>query len=106
MEIKEESTETVVVKRVTGWRCDNCGLEAAHGCSDQPEGWHKFYHQHHSWGDESCQSVVWHDVCSATCYLAKLKSLIAKDGDRYGFEVDGMTVSFAKKLATVEEWNI
>jgi len=80
-----------------GHKCDVCG-ERDITKPYLPEGWLGFNHHHQSWGNDSIDSYEYYDVCGVDCFIKQLESSINELDDRYGSEIAGMPLSFAKKL--------
>lgn len=65
--ICSKEIEEVVTRRrlkVTGIKCDSCGKEIP--ALPLNRGGNKYYYVttgHHDWGNDSCESVVYHDIC-------------------------------------------
>ena len=76
-----KSTEIIRKIVQTGARCDVCEKEVIFNypnmhSEEMPDGWVAFESGHYSWGNDSCDSVEKHSVCSAKCYVIKLKECI------------------------------
>lgn len=70
-EITRKTQKTVVDEKLIGIRCDICGKEIEH--SDKRLGYRdkslravryaECYHNHYDWGNDSCESYDYSDVC-------------------------------------------
>jgi len=99
--IKQELKE-VIKKELVGvsYVCDNCKKEEE--SKKIPEGWVSFMSGHDEWGNDSCDSVEYLDLCSAECYIEKLNELYNDNKDYKTFEIKGdLTILFIKKLLTL-----
>jgi len=93
VQVKKEVTKIEYV--TTHHVCDACGKES-HSNSER-SCWHRFNSNHQAWGNDSCDSFEYYEVCSVPCYILKLKEGI-NNADEYGGEVDEFNIPFAKLL--------
>lgn len=92
-EIKQVTeTKSVTVAR----KCDVCGN--IHKGKYTPNEWHTFSHNHNEWGNDSCDSYEYHEVCSPECYLTKFKECIEDLKGRKSAKIDDFEIDFARKL--------
>lgn len=90
-----KSKKTVEREEAVDTKCDVCGKLAG---TTNPKGWHGFSSHHSAWGNDSCDSFEWFDVCSVACFAIQLKKSIDGMGNKLGAEVSDMNIEFAKKL--------
>ncbi len=96
-EITEQ--KQVFKKTVVGHKCDNCGA-IENDYTVYEETWFNYSRAHSGWGNDSCESYKYFDVCSPACFL----TLGMKDGmeNLEGYdsaEIGDMPWKFFKKLA-------
>ena len=99
MRLKQKVGKNIITAVTVGYCCDNCGVKIY--VDSFPMDWHRFNSNHSAWGNDSCESYESHDVCSANCYISKIKSVVKSEGGYDGFEVNEMSAAFAKKLTEV-----
>lgn len=92
-DIKEYQTVNKEVR--VGCKCDVCGVEV----KGYAAGWFHFNTHHSEWGNYSCESYEYYDVCSAECYVSKLTESV-KDMSSYkrSGRIAEMSIEFAEKL--------
>lgn len=98
---QRQITATVVVQT----RCDNCGKLAD---GDEPKGWHHFSASHDDWGNDSLESWENFDACSAACWIAVVRKVVADYGDGHmhpTLTLDGMDYAFARDLLAMVDRN-
>ena len=83
MDIKETKEVTVKQEVVVAKKCDVCGKEI-HG-----KHW-LLTTSHNDWGNDSCESIKYEDLCSEDCVQEKLKEyfLKCKDSDTQEFSLE------------------
>ena len=91
--VSERQTVTSTSLVQVGVKCDQCGKVAK--CEDIPKDWHSFG----IFPDSSYGDMVWVELCSPTCYIGKLRSVLEdhEKGDSVR-EIDEMTPEFLKLL--------
>lgn len=99
MEIKENK-QVIEFKSVTvAIKCDVCGK--VHEGKDIPDEWHTFSHHHDEWGNDSCDSHEYHEVCSPECYWAKFKECVEDLKGYNNAKVDEFEIQFARRLVNL-----
>lgn len=82
----------VVVRTV----CDGCGAARS---GEPPDEWCSFSSYHGEWGNDSIDTHDDHDVCSARCYVAVVRELVAERWpDCPSLVVDGKSLPFLRGL--------
>lgn len=79
--------EMNVVRQVV---CDGCG-RAEEG---EPEDWLHVRSSHDDWGNDSCDSFEYHDVCSARCFLAVALQVVRDYGTGHTRPTLSLSVDF------------
>lgn len=97
MEIKEKKEVTEVKEVTVGHKCDNCGKVV--NKVNFPDEWHSFSSQHREWGNDSCDSFEYYEVCSPECYIDKFTKIVEVEmKDRHDAEINEMEIQFARRL--------
>lgn len=92
-DIKE--IKTVNQEVTTGHKCDVCGIEV----KGRASGWFSFNTYHSEWGNDSCESCQYYDVCSVECYTVKLtESVKAMSSYKRTARIADMSIEFVEKL--------
>jgi hypothetical protein len=99
MKIKETKEVTEKMTVTIGIKCDVCGNE--HKGKYAPDEWHNIEQHHNDWGNDSCDSYEYFDVCSPKCYAIRFKKSVGEMKSRRSAEVDGFEIQFAIRLADV-----
>jgi hypothetical protein len=88
--------QNIIKEVVIGVKCDVCETEHIGNISDE---WHNFSSHHDGWGNDSCASYEYYDVCSIECYKQQLEECL-KDLEEYSHWawIDGFTYEFTKRL--------
>ena len=101
--IQKKTTEKITHTKTIGYKCNVCGKEI-NGDSDSgyhnKSGWHGFSSSHSEWGNDSCGSLKYYDVCSVKCYAKQIESILEKHSKYSSLEIDEMNIKFARKLIT------
>jgi len=99
MEIREKKEVTEIKTITVAIKCDVCGN--IHNGTDVPDEWHSFNHNHNEWGNDSCDSFEYHQVCSPECYWVKFKECVINlDGITWA-KVDEFEIQFARRLVNL-----
>ncbi len=99
MRITEQRTvpKDVTVKTV----CDGCGEEVD---GEAPRSWEHFMSGHSEWGNESCDSVEWHDACSLSCLAEVARTELRYMSDPLeSLKVAGLNVELLRDLIELVE---
>lgn len=95
---------------LTSIRCDVCNKEDSELMKgwefDVPDGWHSFASSHSDWGNDSIESFDEHDVCSGSCYLARIREVLddyGRDRNAPTLRVDGHDIGFVISLLSAVE---
>lgn len=96
MKITEKRTVTEFKNVTIGRKCDVC--RKTHEGDEFPDEWHSFSHHHNEWGNDSCDSYEYHEVCSPKCYWDKFKECVEDLSGRSNAKVDEFEIQFARLL--------
>lgn len=95
--LKEQKKVTKLENVTIGHKCDNCGKVI--NTERFPDEWHHFSSHHNEWGNDSCDSYEYYDVCSAKCYVEKFTDVVENElNGRSDAEVDDKEIQFARVL--------
>ena len=88
--------------------CDGCGKTVD---GDAPVSWEHFMSGHGEWGNDSCESVEWHDACSMTCFVKVAREVVERffaweQGTCPSLEVGGLNIAFLKDLFLMADGKI
>lgn len=97
MKICKQKKELVKVK--VGMKCDVCGTES-HDIEN--DAWTEISHHHEDWGNDSCDSYEYFDVCSVDCYIEQLKRSVEELRDYHTGEINDMSCEFVSLL--IKRW--
>ena len=80
---------------VVAYKCDICGIEFLNNNLIEVSA------HHCEWGDDSCESYEYADICSPECYIKQLE-LFLDDFDGYNSaEIDGKPIEFIDNLISL-----
>ena len=96
MEILEKQNVTEFKNVIIAHKCDVCGK--TNSGEYTPNDWHTFSHNHNEWGNDSCESYEYHEVCSPECYWIKFEYCVKDLKDRKSAKIDEYDIAFAIKL--------
>lgn len=96
MKIKETKEVTETKEVVIAHKCDVCGKE--HKGNYFPDDWHSFSSSHNHWGNDSVDSLEYHEVCSPKCYIKKLGECVDEFENFSDAKIDEFDIQFARKF--------